>query len=45
MILCPKKYFGPDAIQVDFDAEGAKEAFQTLHRTHIYDHRGEHEIT
>jgi hypothetical protein len=27
MILCPKKYIGPDVVQVDFGAEGAKEAF------------------
>jgi hypothetical protein len=35
MILWPKKYVGPDAVQVDFDAEGARESFLTLHRAHI----------
>jgi hypothetical protein len=38
MILRPKKYVGPHAVQVDFDAEGARESFMTLHRTHIHDH-------
>jgi hypothetical protein len=38
MILRPKKYVGPDAVQVDFDAEGARESFLTLHRAHIHDH-------
>jgi hypothetical protein len=38
MILRPKKYIGLDTVQVDFGAEGAKEAFQTLHRAHIHDH-------
>jgi hypothetical protein len=36
MILRPKKYIGP--VHVDFDAEGARESFLTLHRAHIYDH-------
>jgi hypothetical protein len=38
MILRPKKYVGPYAVQVDFDAEGARESFMTLHRAHIHDH-------
>jgi hypothetical protein len=38
MILRPTKYVGPDAVQVDFDAEGARESFLTLHRVHIHDH-------
>ena len=38
MILRPKKYVGPDAVHVDFDAEGARESFLTLHRAHIRDH-------
>jgi hypothetical protein len=38
MILRPKKYIGPDVVQVDFGAEGAKEAFQTLHCAHVRDH-------
>jgi hypothetical protein len=38
MILLPKKYVGLDAVQVDFDAEGARESFLTLHRAHIHDH-------
>ena len=38
MILRPKKYVGPDAVQVDFGAEGARESFLTLHRAHIHDH-------
>jgi hypothetical protein len=38
MILRPKKYVGPDAVHVDFDVEGARESFLTLHRAHIHDH-------
>jgi hypothetical protein len=43
MILCSKKYIGADAVQVDFDAKGAKKAFQTLHRVHVCEHEGGHE--
>jgi hypothetical protein len=43
MILRPKKYIGPDAVQVDFGAEGAKEDFQTLHHAHVRDHGEGHE--
>jgi hypothetical protein len=38
MILRPKKYVGLDAVQVNFDAEGARESFLTLHRARIHDH-------
>jgi hypothetical protein len=38
MILRPKTYVGPDVVQVEFDAEGARESFLTLHRVHIHDH-------
>jgi hypothetical protein len=38
MILRPKKYVGLDAVQVDFDAEGARESFLTLHLAYIHDH-------
>jgi hypothetical protein len=38
MILRPKKYVGPNAVEVDFDAEGARESFLTLHCAHIHDH-------
>jgi hypothetical protein len=38
MILRSKKNVGPDAVQVDFDAEGARESFMTLHRAHKHDH-------
>jgi hypothetical protein len=33
-----QKYIGLDAVHVDFDAEGARESFLTLHRAHIHDH-------
>jgi hypothetical protein len=44
MILCPKKYIGSDAVQVDFGIEGKKEAFQTLHHAHVHDHGGGYEV-
>jgi hypothetical protein len=38
MILRPKKYVGPNAVQVDFDAKGTRESFLTLHRAYKHDH-------
>jgi hypothetical protein len=44
LILRPKKYIGPDIMQVDFDIEGTREAFQTLHCTHVHDYGRGYEV-